>query len=386
MRIGLLTYRAFHEPILRPLYERLSARHRCLLTGNESELVAFNPNVVILGESVAGRLRNQMPRALFVHTRHGLASKNAEYTCRGASDSDYICVTSPAMRQWYLDRGAKPRRDFWVVGYVQMDPLFHGGPIPPPVSIPQGHKVVLYAPTWNTTLSSAPMLGESASELLGGDRGNITVIIKPHPLIAAKSPEWIETWRKATQANPHVHLIEEADRDVVPFLRWADVLVTDASSVQLEFLAMDRPMILISNPMRFGNKEFEPSGYEWAWRDMGDEIHNVESLPAAIEHALADPRARHAQRAKYRQLLFGDLTDGRAADRIADRVNALRPVLPVAVAMWIAGWPVRRTRGAIRRLSALLGPSRKAPQRPAQPSAGGDQPIAAKPLKGHVQP
>ena len=81
MRVGLLKYREFHEPILRPAFEALQGEHRCLLTSDESALIAFDPHVVIMGEAVAGRLRDVMPRALFIHTRHvsGPASSSTAF-------------------------------------------------------------------------------------------------------------------------------------------------------------------------------------------------------------------------------------------------------------------------------------------------------------------
>lgn len=352
MRVGLLKYRQFHEPILRPAFEALQGQHRCLLTGDEQALIDFDPNVIVMGEAVAGRLRGVMPRAIFVHTRHGLASKNVAY--KGATEADFLCVTSDFVRDWYIQNGARPRRGFWVIGYLQMDALFRGDVLQLPVSIPPGHKTVLYAPTWNPPLTSAPMLGQQFHRLLRGGRDDVSIIIKPHPIIAEKFPDWMQVWRNHAQHDPHVHLIEDADRDVIPFLAKADVLVTDASSVQLEYLAVNRPMVLINNPQRFGCKDFDPAGFEWAWRDMGEEVHDAAEVRDAVAAALADPKRRAAQRARYRELMFGNLTDGRTAERLAARVNEVRKLLPRVAAEYIASWPLRRARGVKRRVGRLF--------------------------------
>jgi CDP-glycerol glycerophosphotransferase (TagB/SpsB family) len=142
----------------------------------------------------------------------------------------------------------------------------------------------------------------------------------------------MEMWRRSAQHDPHLHLIEDADRDVIPFLRAADLLVTDASSVQLEYLVLDRPMVLINNPRRFGRKEFDPAGFEWAWRDMGSEAESGEAACEAIAAALADPGGRAAQRAQYRK-----------------QVLQLERFLPLIRARWITGWPLRRARDLRRR-------------------------------------
>jgi len=347
VRIGLFKYHEFHEPILRPAWQALQVRHQCLLTAQESALIAFQPDVVIMAEAIAGRLRHALPRALFVHTRHGLASKNVAY--KGANECDFLCVTSEFVRDWYLKNGARPRRGFWVIGYLQMDSLFAGDDLALPVTLAPGRKTVLYAPTWNPELSSAAMLGEDFHALLRGGRDDVSIIIKPHPLIATKFPEWMKIWREAASVDPNVHLIEQANCDVIPFLRAADLLVTDASSVQLEYLALDRPMVLINNPQRFTCKGFDPAGFEWAWRDMGEEVSRAEDVGAAVADALANPNRRAAQRARYRQQLFGNLMDGGTAARLAARVDALERLLPLVRAQWLVGWPLRRARGLGRR-------------------------------------
>jgi CDP-glycerol glycerophosphotransferase (TagB/SpsB family) len=141
---------------------------------------------------------------------------------------------------------------------------------------------------------------------------------------------------------------------VIPFLAKADVLVTDASSVQLEYLAVDRPMVLINNPQRFGCKDFDPAGFEWSWRDMGEEVNDGEDVLPAVAAAFADPKRRAARRERYRKLMFGDLTDGRTAERLAANVGELKSLLPMVAAQYVASWPLRRARGVKRRVGRLF--------------------------------
>src|SRR5262249_4898373 len=136
-------------------------------------------------------------------------------------------------KEWYEQSNARPRRDFWVIGYVGLDPLFRGDTPTLPFSQKPGQKTVLYAPTFNVPLSSAPMIGDRLAELIRGARQDISIVIKPHPLIAEQSPEWMETWHRLVREQPDIHLVANANDDVMPYLRAADVLITDASSVQL---------------------------------------------------------------------------------------------------------------------------------------------------------
>jgi CDP-glycerol glycerophosphotransferase (TagB/SpsB family) len=178
----------------------------------------------------------------------------------------------------------------------------------------------LYAPTFQASLSSAPLLGARTLQLLRGGREDITLIIKPHPLIANVQSQWIDQWRRLAAGEPHVYLVEDAHADVMPYLQAAHLLVTDVSSVALEYLALRRPMVLISSPHRFDEHYIDTNGPEWRWRDMGHEIFDIEQLPATISYALDNPAAGQERRQHYFELLFGGLADGQAARRIADHV------------------------------------------------------------------
>jgi CDP-glycerol glycerophosphotransferase (TagB/SpsB family) len=340
MRVGLFLRHPFHTAIMEPVYAHLKERIDCRMFvptapdlrldawGFEplrplvAEMIAFRPHVVLAGDNIRPlHLRTYLPQTLFVHTRHGLASKGATY--ESARAADYVCVTSAHMRQWYLDAGAQPRRDFWVVGYPQMDGLLRGDPLPLPFALAPGKRVVLYAPTFQPSLTSVPLVGDRTLQLLCGGREDITLIIKPHPLIGNVYGHWMQHWRILAATEPNVHLVEDTHSDVMPYLRAADLLVTDLSSVALEYLALRRPMVLISSPHRFEEPYVDANGPEWRWRDMGHEIFDIEQLPSAVNYALNHPDDGQARRQHYYDLLFGDLADGRAGERIADHVVQL---------------------------------------------------------------
>lgn len=347
MRVGVFRYLEFHEPIVRPIYELLRHKHECIYATHFGPLFDFRPHVVVMGEAIFDKMREELPDALYVHTRHGLASKKITY--RGASECDFMCVTSEYMRDWYLAAGARPRREFWISGYTQLDPLLRGDQLSVPFDLDKNRKTVLYSPTYDPPMSSAEMLGERLIELICGSRTDVQIVIKPHPLIPAWLPKWMEMWRGLVARHKHVYLVENARTDIIPFLQAADLMVSDASSVQLQFLGTNRPLILINNPKRFDYSEFDPNGFEWTWRDMAEQIDDVNALPAAVDEALSNPSLRADRRAHYRKLLFGDLTDGRAAERIAANIDKLAPRFPASGPLFKATWLARRGARRARR-------------------------------------
>ncbi len=329
MRIGFYVRQRFHDAILRPVYDLCRARHDCLISGSFNETVAFRPHLVVQSEGALqiSRLRASLPTSAIVHMRPSLALKNAGYPA--VQQSDYTCLSSDWVRAEYVAAGVQPRRAFWITGNTRLDPLFRGDALRLSFPIPPGNKIVLLAPTYKRGLSCVPMLGERTVELIRGRRDDISLIIKPHPLLAEHFPEWAHMCRSLAANDPQVHWVEDAHEDVVPYLAAADVLISDASGVALEFLALNRPMVLLSNPQRFRDKHFNSRDLEWRWRDMGQEIHNVDDLPNAVAHALNYPDENAVTRTRYRTLLFGDFTDGRAAERLAHKIDELQETVTV---------------------------------------------------------
>jgi CDP-glycerol glycerophosphotransferase (TagB/SpsB family) len=362
MRVGIYYRHSFHQAIFQSTISALSRQHQCLATSDTGELTRFLPHVIVAAEDLTYlHLRAHLPFSRFVHTRHGLANKGIP--ARSFRAADYVCVTSEFVRDEFIAQGIRPRREYWITGYIQMDNLFSA---PRPPRIPPRQKVVLYAPTWHFGLSSLPMLDSRAVELLHGGRSDTFVVIKPHPLAQeGQDPvlaPWMQTLRDVCRGQPNTLLIEDRGEDVMPWLKAADVLVTDASSVQLEFLALDRPMVLIDNPERVSSLHFDPNGLEWAWRDMGENISDVAALPRAISTALDRPQERAPQRAVYRERLFGNLVDGCSGARLAEHIDRLAPQV-ASEAQLLAASPVGRAvhtvlphlRNVSRAFKRLLG-------------------------------
>ena len=98
-------------------------------------------------------------------------------------------------------------------------------------------------------------------------------------------------------------------------------------SVVFEFLALDRPIVLVTNPRHRADPARLEDDIVWRWRDLGHEIGDAGELPAAVAAALGDPGARGERRRSYARTLFGRFTDGRnAAPAAAHILNAGRRV------------------------------------------------------------
>jgi CDP-glycerol glycerophosphotransferase (TagB/SpsB family) len=94
-------------------------------------------------------------------------------------------------------------------------------------------------------------------------------------------------------------------------------MVSDSSSAIFHFLALNRPIVLVNNPQRFGDSNaYDPNGIEWQWRDIAEEVEDIQDLAAAVQRELNAPKNRSELRTKRQFDLFGDLTDGQSCERV----------------------------------------------------------------------
>ncbi len=322
LRVGVHMNQRFHYALLKPLFETLAERHSVLFTGDGRDLAEFAPQIVLTAGAQAAVLRRLLPETTFIEVGQSLARKNR--FARLGEFADYMCVVGETTADELAASTGIDADRFWATGYIGNDALFRGDAPKLSLDLPAGRSTVLYAPTWTPTLTSAQMLGQRAAELICGGRDEINLIIKPHPRICETRPAWVAAWREIAAASPNVVVVDDSSVDVAPYLLAADLLVSDASGVAIQYLALDRPIILISNPKRHADRAyFEAEAPEWKRRDMGVEIHDINDLAAAVGVALDDPDANAASRAVHRAELFGELTAGDAARRIVDRLEGL---------------------------------------------------------------
>lgn len=321
-RVGIHINRRFHFPLLRPLFEELSQGHWPLITGDGREMIEFDPEVVVLCGHQAKALRSSLPKAQIVQVGHSLASKNI--TSRVPDLGDYICAPSPEMAKRLIQKTGWKTDKVWVTGYVGNDALFQKKSSPLPVDVPLDKKIVLYAPTIMPTMSSASMLGKDIVSLICGERTDICLLIKPHPDFCEQNPPLLKEWRAVAESHEQVYLLDDPETSLSGAMMASDILVSDASGVIFQYLILDRPIVLVSNPQRAREASvFDADGPEWAWRDVADDTSDASKLVDLIARALKDPDRRADQRKLRRQQMFGDLTSGDAAQRIVQKITEL---------------------------------------------------------------
>lgn len=180
------------------------------------------------------------------------------------------------------------------------------------LAIPEGRRVVLYAPTWREDQPRkggkyAPDLHldlEQARETLGDDQ---VLLVRRHYLVGGSVPD--------------TDFVRDVSRhpDVAELLLISDVLVTDYSSIMFDFAQTGRPMLFHTYDLAHYRDTLRGFCFDFEHRAPGPLIPDS----AGIVAALRDPDAATAgHREAYEQFreAFCDLDDGTAAARVVDRM------------------------------------------------------------------
>ena len=157
--------------------------------------------------------------------------------------------------------------------------------------------VILYAPTFSPKHSSAPHLFNSINHLRAQDW---QWIIKFHDL---EKRDIIEQYEQLQTEN----FIIVKEPNIIPFMKAANVLLTDTSSVAYEFLLLDRPIVTWRAVSRL---------------EKGINIHNSEDLFGALTRSFHDPTELSSVRNELYQELH-PYSDGRSSERLIDTIDEI---------------------------------------------------------------
>ncbi len=216
-----------------------------------------------------------------------------------------------------------PNDRFEQVGFSKLDPIFNQtepGIDLKSCGLDPAKPSILYAPTFN------PSSLERFPDNWPSDFKGYNVLIKPHTFTYTraqykKQRQKLSLWAKFE----NTYVACEQDLSLLPFMKQADLLISEASSTLFEFAALDKPVVVCNffklkwsyrGPFKFRfDKRFGKDNV--VYEDIGKHVESYADLKKAIPQQLANPEEFSAARKQFTEDHVGP-TDGGASKRIVD--------------------------------------------------------------------
>lgn len=267
-------------------------------TSEIKELESFQSDMIFVpGNDVPWYLRG-----VKVQIFHGLAGeKKGHFRIRGYFD---LYLTQGP---YFTDKFkilAKKHKNFSVVetGWCKLDKLYEKDENlqekKAELLLQSGaKKIILYAPTFSPSLTSAQKLLSKIINL--SKRDNYLVVIKFHDKMDADI-------KNSYIKNQSQKLLILKDNDISFALKFSDILLSDTSSVVYEFLFLDKPVIT-----------FKSHSENILWED----VNSVDMLETKVDDIFYKKDNFKDQREKVIKI-YHPYSDGKSAQRMVDAVEA----------------------------------------------------------------
>ncbi|MFC2170745.1 CDP-glycerol glycerophosphotransferase family protein, partial [Calditrichota bacterium] len=296
---------------LPPVEEKLLLSQNADITDNPPN---WQPDITFFSEFKSNLLQDCgrlvfVARSLSSKGRYSVSSKllNFYNTC------DLVCVPGEYYKK-QLENSGRVFVPIVSCGFTPLDPFFSPG-YPSAESFKQqaglqpGAKIILYAPTWEIELSALPSLWSRIGILA---EKNTCLFIKFHP----DTPQiFVDAITRSLQGHPRIMIV--GNYDILPYLRIADVVVSDASSVWLESISLNKPVVIFDNPNKIMYVEYDRNDPEYKLRDAAIVAEDIEGVLQAARSCIQFPQELSEQRNKYQKELI-TATDGCSGNRVVE--------------------------------------------------------------------
>ncbi|MCD4651001.1 MAG: CDP-glycerol glycerophosphotransferase family protein, partial [Candidatus Cloacimonetes bacterium] len=270
---------------------------------------AISVDVTFIADAIAGKVKGA---GKIVNIGHGTISKGFYYMESVWTERqnwvDLLCV--PGSYALNVLQNILST-EVVATGMSKLDPVFAGNidtdKFRTKLGLDPARKIVLYAPTFNIDLSSIYNFSERFDELASKD---YYILIKLH---GSTPGGFASRYEDIAHQVSSFRFIE--DSNLAPWLALADVMISDVSSAWMEFMALDKPVILYTNPVAQHYHGYDTENIEWAWRELGTEVRSFDELKAILPGIVRFGDDKSSKRLHYANQLFTDRT-GKASENV----------------------------------------------------------------------
>ncbi|MEA2105238.1 MAG: CDP-glycerol glycerophosphotransferase family protein [Bacteroidota bacterium] len=277
--------------------EKFPYKNECDFTINIQEIHEFNNDVIFVpGNEVPHYLRG-----LKVQIFHGLAGeKKGHFRIRKYFD---LYLTQGPYFTNRFKMLAKKYQDFDVIetGWPKLDQLFsqknlyqiEKTELKKKYSV---NKIILYAPTFSPSLTSAIDLKDTILTLANTET---LLLIKFHDLMDNKV---VSEYKSLCRRIPNAEVVDESN--IIKYLILSDLMISDTSSVVYEFLLLNKPVITYKSKSK---------NIKW------ENITNPKQLITSVNNTFIEDKFKDQRSWIIKN--YHPYTDGKSSKRMVDAVE-----------------------------------------------------------------
>jgi len=234
---------------------------------------------------------------------HGVSVKNLAIREK-ALRYDYLCLPGRYHGERYSAEGLvrEGGAECLITGFPKVDPLvgrdLNRETLLSGLGLNPELPTILFAPTGEKFNALDTMGKEVIEAVIKGGKWNLLVKPHDHP---KKDIDWFT--ELAPYESETLRLVRE--RDIIPYLHAADLLLTDMSSVAVEYTLMDRPIVFIYIPKLL--KRIKKRAPALDLDTYGTKTGRLVSDPLELGGVIAEALSHSEEEGEVRRAMAGHL-------------------------------------------------------------------------------
>ncbi|MFK5891949.1 MAG: CDP-glycerol glycerophosphotransferase family protein [Pseudomonadota bacterium] len=307
----LFAEQLYSYPILRPIQEAIRKRGDQVawylykipnfLNSDDAQVLSsveevkdFNPDAVFIPTNWVPDFFPGIKVEVFHGFNVGKRANSSQDHFRIRGHFDLYCTQGPDTTIPFKQLATK-HGYFKVIetGWSKLDPMFLcDKPNQLREKIKTNKPIVFYASTFSPKLTSAPTLVKHIEKMASTGKWHWLVTLHPK-----SAPETIELYRNIK--NENLTFIEPGE-EIIPMLYAADVMLCDTSSIFIEYLLLNKPVVTFNTSV--------PGPHLI-------DVQSIDQIEPALDKALSRPQTLMNEIEKYAENIHPQ-RDGFASERI----------------------------------------------------------------------
>ena len=308
---GQVDYICFKNIHYKMPFVRIVAKNRKVKStlknfGIDSVLYPTFPDVVIMARHSTAKFPAKKIKKIGI--RHGAYHFKDFINAKHYNEFDKYLMTSQKEVELAEAKGIHSSK---AVGFPKIDSMFNGKitemqltKLRKSLNLDSSKPTILFTATWNKK-------GYSAIDKWVGRLAEIVddynVLVTVHQWTTPDKKQILENTKKINYIK---------DKDILPFLMIANVMIADISSIIAEFNSLDKPIVTYKVPhMKRFTQEISGMLDEISYR-----VDSFEEMKVALKKAIKNPDEHSVKRRFYNKIMFDDL-DGKASERAVEEIR-----------------------------------------------------------------